>query len=296
MRSGRDSGPSHGRSKPGMRRFDTEKPHRPAFGFDAASRRALVADLAARTRGRARERRDRRRVVVRLHLHQRVRRRRRDSRSGRVAGSAKKRRDGAPLHDGRVVGVRRRPCPAGSPRASCGPCRTATRVLRLAVDHPRRVEDLVAAVLRVRLREHRQLDVGRVAARAGEVGDEVVDLVRRQREAEGGVRLLDGRAAAAEHVDRRSAASARRGGTARRRRRATRATVSVMRSCSSGSDGARSPVAAQVVHRAALDPPHRVEPALPGDVGGLRRPRRDGADPRRHEHAAARAARRRGGP
>ena len=34
MRSGFDSGPSQGRSKPGMRRFDTEKPHRPAFGFD----------------------------------------------------------------------------------------------------------------------------------------------------------------------------------------------------------------------------------------------------------------------
>ena len=34
MRSGFDSGPSHGRSNPGMRRFDTENPHRPAFGFD----------------------------------------------------------------------------------------------------------------------------------------------------------------------------------------------------------------------------------------------------------------------
>ena len=34
IRSGRDSGPSHGRSNPGMRRFDTENPHSPAFGFD----------------------------------------------------------------------------------------------------------------------------------------------------------------------------------------------------------------------------------------------------------------------
>jgi hypothetical protein len=33
MRSGRDSVPSQGRSKPGRRRFETEKPQRPAFGF-----------------------------------------------------------------------------------------------------------------------------------------------------------------------------------------------------------------------------------------------------------------------
>jgi hypothetical protein len=33
MRSGRVSGPSQGRTNPGMRRFDTENPHRPAFGF-----------------------------------------------------------------------------------------------------------------------------------------------------------------------------------------------------------------------------------------------------------------------
>ena len=34
MRSGRDSRPSHGRSYPGIRRLETEKPHRPAFGFE----------------------------------------------------------------------------------------------------------------------------------------------------------------------------------------------------------------------------------------------------------------------
>ncbi len=34
MRSGRDSGPSQGRSRPGMRRLETEKPHRPALGLE----------------------------------------------------------------------------------------------------------------------------------------------------------------------------------------------------------------------------------------------------------------------
>jgi len=33
IRSGFDSGPSHGRSAPGRRRFETEKPTRPAFGL-----------------------------------------------------------------------------------------------------------------------------------------------------------------------------------------------------------------------------------------------------------------------
>jgi hypothetical protein len=45
--------------------------------------------------------------------------------------------------------------------------------LRDAVDHPIRVEDLVPAVLGVRLREHHQFDVGRIAAEAAEIVREV---------------------------------------------------------------------------------------------------------------------------
>ena len=54
--------------------------------------------------------------------------------------------------------------------------------LRGSVDHPVRVEDLVAAVLGVRLREHGEFDVGGIAANGTEVLKEVVDLVRGQRE------------------------------------------------------------------------------------------------------------------
>jgi hypothetical protein len=58
---------------------------------------------------------------------------------------------------------------------------------RLAVDHPGGVEDLVPAVLRIGLREHHQLDVGRIAPARREQLDEVIDFVVRQRQPEPGV-------------------------------------------------------------------------------------------------------------
>ena len=69
---------------------------------------------------------------------------------------------------------------------------------------------------------------------AGEVGDQVIDLVRGQREAEPAFGLLDGRGARGRARPPPSAASARRDGTDRRPRRATASTVSVIRSCRSG--------------------------------------------------------------
>ena len=73
--------------------------------------------------------------------------------------------------------------------------------LRLIVDGPGRVEDFVAAVFAVGLREHVELDVGGVAAECGELADEVVDLVGCEREAEATVGFLDGGGAASENVD-----------------------------------------------------------------------------------------------
>ena len=167
----------------------------------AAAGRALVADLAARAGGGAGEGRDRGRVVVGLDLHERVR----EVVAVEVASRAGVHHEAAhraALHHRGVVRV-------GADGAA------GARLLRLAdhleerlrhrlpVDDPGGVEDLVAAVLGVRLREHRELDVGRVAPLALEVGEEVVDLVRRQGEAHRRVRLDDGGAAAAEHVDLR---------------------------------------------------------------------------------------------
>ena len=71
----------------------------------------------------------------------------------------------------------------------------------LAVDDPVGVEDLVPAMLGVRLREHHELDVGRVALQRRELRREIVDLVARQREAELAVGALERGAPAREHVD-----------------------------------------------------------------------------------------------
>jgi hypothetical protein len=69
------------------------------------------------------------------------------------------------------------------------------------VEDPVSVEDLVAAVLRVRLRKHRQLDVRRVASDTREEFGEIVDLVGRQRQTERPVGFLERRTPVAHHVD-----------------------------------------------------------------------------------------------
>ena len=53
-------------------------------------------------------------------------------------------------------------------------------LLRLAVDDPGGIEDLVAAMLGVDHREHHQLDVGRIAPQFLEDGEEIVDLLGRE--------------------------------------------------------------------------------------------------------------------
>ena len=75
--------------------------------------------------------------------------------------------DGRALDHRRVVGVgdERSLRMRGVRRADH---REQALVLRHAVDDPVGVEDLVAAVLGVRLREHHQLDVGRIAAERAE--------------------------------------------------------------------------------------------------------------------------------
>ena len=284
MRSGFDSGPSHGRSKPGMRRFDTENPHNPAFGLVPAPGRALVADFAARPGGGTRERRDRGRVVVRLHLHQRVRL----VVSISVAAGGGIREEAAhdrPFHHRGVVRVRADG--ALGVRRVRGADHAEERVrLGFAVDDPRRVEDLVAAVLRVRLGEHRELDVGGIPAVAREVRDEVVHLVGRQRQPERPVGLVNRLAAARQHVDRREGlrrdVTKQRVGRVHRPEHGFRHAIVQQR-----QDRADVPGGVEVINRAALDAADRAEAAVVRDVGGLRRPGRDRAGPRRDKDLAA---------
>ena len=72
-------------------------------------------------------------------------------------------------------------------------------VLWLSVDVPGGVENFVAAVLGVGLREHHQLDVVWIAAEGGEGFDEVIDLILRERETEVNVGRDECRATGGEH-------------------------------------------------------------------------------------------------
>ena len=60
-------------------------------------------------------------------------------------------------------------------------------ILRVTVDHPTGVEDLVAAVLRVGLREHHQFDIGRIARQCREGIHQIIDLILGQRETQGAI-------------------------------------------------------------------------------------------------------------
>ncbi len=147
----------------------------PGFRFRAAAGRAFVADLAARARGRAGKRRDRGRVVVRLDLHHEVH----GFRGVAVDAGLRVRPEPAALgadDDRRVVLVRRQHA-ARRVRVRIADHREQAFRRGLAVDQPVGVEDLVPAMLGVRLREHRQLGVGRVAAELAVRRFEVLDLV-----------------------------------------------------------------------------------------------------------------------
>ena len=152
-----------------------------------------------------------------------------------------------------------------------------------AVDRPVGVEDLVAAVFGVRLGEHHQLDVGRVAAKGGEVVDEVVDLVGGEREAErdvgGGER--GGRLGAERDRAQRSGRTGGReddvGVGDRDHRLRHPVGEGVIERDGIGDPAARAP------RRAALDAADRGQARGVRDVGRLRRPRRDRAQPRHHQ-------------
>ena len=73
-------------------------------------------------------------------------------------------------------------------------------LLSLPVEDPLRVEDLVATVLRVRLGEHHQLHIRRVAPELAEILHQVVDLVLGQSQSELAIRMLQGLVARPEHV------------------------------------------------------------------------------------------------
>ncbi len=263
----------------------------------AAAGRAFVADLAAGAGGRARERRDRRRVVVRLDLHQDVRQLFRRTVAQALPGARIEAHHVRALDHRRIVGIR----DDGALRLQLvriANHREQRAVLLLAVDGPVGVEDLVAAVLAVGLREHHQLDIGRVAAGLREGIEQVVDLVIRQRQAEFAVGGHQRSAAAGQHVD---VGQRLRVQLVEQRRRLLRVAdhdlghaVMQQRSDFGGRRvvqrlrlAQQAGLALHVIRNAALDPVDLRHAAVVRDVGRLAGPRRDRAEARDHDELLA---------
>ena len=145
------------------------------LGLGAPSGRPFVADLPARAGRRARIRRDRGRVVVGLHLH--------EDRDGLFMlavdpghGVGEEAPPVPALDDGGVVLVGGKHALGGDIRGVTDHLKERVR-LRLAVDVPAGVEDLVPTMFRVGLREHHQLDIGRITLERLEAAGEIGNLV-----------------------------------------------------------------------------------------------------------------------
>ena len=172
----------------------------------------------------------------------------------------------------------------------------------LAVDDPVGIEDLVPAVLGVRLREHHQFDVGRVAPQlVPERVDQVVDFVLGEREAEFGIGALERRPALREHRHR----SERLGCVMGKERRRGLDGIDDAFGHAVVDDGGdrctlrrgQGRVGCDVVRHAALDAGDLAQSADVRDVRRLRRPRRHRAEARQDQQQLALGrVRVRGGP
>ena len=143
------------------------KPRQARFGLRAETGSTLIPDLTAGARRCARKWRNRRRVIVRLHL---------SSECGwpsstvtRTRGFVRSRHQAPAL-----------PIPRSPPHCHCTRTITPSGVFSvvdliianrrfvpglLTIDNPARVENLVPAVLRICLRKHHELGIGRVATK-----------------------------------------------------------------------------------------------------------------------------------
>ena len=239
------------------------------FRLRAPPGRAFVADLAAGAGRGPRERRDRRRVIVRLDLHHRMHVR--GVPRVHAVGARMEALRVAPLHDGRVVGIRDHGA-AGAHRVRVPDHGEERLRLLLAVDDPVGVEDLVAAMLGVRLGEHGELGVAGIAAERAIGALEVFDLVLAQRKAELGIGCSQRRQWNMAKRPRRHVLEELRRLVEGREHGLGHAVVEQCGNAGLGRvDGER---------RAALDALHGLEAAVAGDVGRLRRPGRDRAEAR----------------
>ena len=155
----------------------------------------------------------------------------------------------------------------------------------LAVDDELGVEDFVAAMFAVGLREHHELDVGRMPPEGGIARHEVIDLVFGEGQTEALVGAYQ-RASPGREVDARE--GLRLGAreelfclVSSGEQRLGHTVVQRQLEALGIAEGARDRP-----HDAALDPSHRVEPAIFDDVGRLRRPRGNRPEARHDEQLA----------
>lgn len=258
------------------------KPVRPAFGL-ARGRWRPRRGSRRRNGGGTGERRDGGRVVVGLHLHQDLHRL---AAGGVFAGlRIGEETPGDMADDDRGVVL------------VCGQHAFAVHlvgvldhaeqalVLGLPVDVPTGIEDLVPAMLGVGLGEHHQLDVVRVAPQFAEALQQVVDLVLGQGQAQLDVGLLQRGATAAKHVDGGERAGLRMAEQLGGAFQAVQHQLghAVMQAGGDLLGVALGQFALHIVGNAALQPVDLRQAAVAGDVGGLARPRRDGAEARHHQ-------------
>ena len=273
----------------------------PGFRLGATPGGAFVANLAAGTGAGARVGADGGGMVVRFHLHQHMRDLVARAVHRRVGEALRQpARDRPAFHDCGVVvvgddGVLR--------RDFLGVANHPEHRQRLldAVDGELRVEDLVAAMFAVGLREHHQLDIARVAAELLKGGHQVVDFVIAERQAEFGV---------GRQQRRSSVASARTEHLHMRQRRSGPNVEEMRRGFALESHALGHAVMQHGGHGGALVGVQRLGGAqqrafqeeaelgdafqpvqrqadVARDVAGLAGPRRDGAQARHHHHRLA---------
>ncbi len=158
------------------------KPVQAHLGLGTPAHGAFVPDFTTGTGTRSREGGNGRGVIVSLHLHQQVDRLLMEAISLgiRVRIEAPGFR---PLHHRRVIGVGGQHLLAALLVGVLDHLEQAARLI-FAVQGPGSVENLVAAMLGVRLGKHHQLDIHRIAAQALEALHQVIDLIVRQGQAQ----------------------------------------------------------------------------------------------------------------
>ena len=253
------------------------------FGFRAAPGGTLIANFTAGTGGCTRPRGNRRRVVVRFHLHQNMRSFLMEAVFTRIV-IGKETADFRTFHYRRVVFIGGKDVIR---RLLEGVFNHFEQRLRLflAVNDPVGVENFVAAMFRVSLREHIQFDIVGVAAQTGKGVMQIINFIFCQRQAQTNIGLLQRGTPLPLQID----ALNRRGlmvgkqlfGLIQRGEDGFHHTV--MEFCGDLlplriSKGAGF----NIIRHAALKALNGCQAAVVSDISGLGRPGGDGARTRRH--------------